>query len=352
GIFAAGGSYTINNVEISMDGDGRSDFAGYGAAVMATGTDTTLVLDNVDIDTHGVVRTGVIADNGSNVIVKNSSINTKKGTLPSDYVQTVNPAYMRSVPWMLGINGSDNVRATNLLGTDSKATYINSTITSDGWGVLSTDSGSNCTLTAINSTISTSGNDGYGTFAIGNPHEYFYGCVFNVGSYATINSGGYIYYDDSSAANVAALNTSVSLGLTAQELEAIPQQSTIINSDRFGVMWRSSSGTVNVAGGTELNTNEATFLVKTSEAITITIDGSDGAKINPKNGIILQVMDDDDPGPVMTDMSNTNTYTDPYFGTTDTPTADTSFDLTSTTDAAAPQNRIWWLHSITLISPA
>jgi len=336
GIFAAGGSYTINNVEISMDGDGRSDFAGYGAAVLATGTDTTLVLDNVDIATHGVVRTGVIATNGSNVIVKNSSIYTKKGTLPSDYVQTVDPSSMRSVPWMLGINGSDNVRATNLLGTDSKASYINSSITSDSWGVLSTDSGSNCTLTAINSTISiTTGNEGYGTYAIGNPHEYLYGCTFNVGSYAVINTGGYIYFDDSSADNVASLNTSVPLGLTAKELAALPQQPTVINSDRFGVMWHNSSGTVNVAGGTEINTTETTFLAKTAEAITITIDGSDGAKITPKNGVILQVMDDDDPGPVGSSMSNTGTYTDPYYGTTNTPTADTSFDLTSTTDAAA-----------------
>ncbi|MBP2656806.1 MAG: hypothetical protein H6Q73_4375 [Firmicutes bacterium] len=336
GIFAAGGSYTINNVKIGMFGDGRSDFAGYGAAVMATGTDTTLVLNGVDIVTHGVVRTGVIATNGSNVIVKNSSIYTMDGTLPSDYVQTIAPSSMRSVPWMLGINGSDNVRATNLLGTNTKAAYINSSIASEGWGVLSSDDGSNCTLIAINSTISiTPGNEGYGTYAIGNPYEYFYGDVFNVGSYATINNGGYLYYDDSSAENVAALNTSVSLGLTDQELAAIPQCSTIINSDRFGVMWHSSGGTVHVAGGTQFNTNETAFLAKTSEAITITIDGSKGAKINPNNGIILQVMDDDDPGAAATDMSNTATYMDPYFGTTNTPTADTSFDLTSTTDAAA-----------------
>ncbi|MBP2649445.1 MAG: hypothetical protein H6Q74_270 [Firmicutes bacterium] len=334
GIFVAGGNYTINAVKISMDGDGRNDMAGYGTAVLATGTDTTLVLDGVDISTHGVVRTGVIANNGSNVIVKNSSINTKQGTLPSDYVQTVDQNYMRSVPWMLGINGYDNVRATNLLGTDSKAAYINSSITSDGWGVLSVDSGSNGTLTVINSTISTSGNDGYGTYAIGNPYEYLYGSTFNVGTYATINTGGYIYYDDSSAANVAALNTSVPLGLTAKELAAIHQQPTIVNSDRFGVMWHGSSGTVNIAGATEFNTAEATFLAKTTEAITITIDGSAGAQINPDNGIILQVMDDDDPGPSGNTQSNTATYTDPYYGTTNVPTADTSFDLTSTTDAA------------------
>ncbi|MBP2656511.1 MAG: hypothetical protein H6Q73_4080 [Firmicutes bacterium] len=317
-----------------MEGDGRNDMVGYGAAVVATGTDTTLVLDNVNIVTDGVVRTGVLSEEGGNIIVKNSTIYTKNGTLPSDYVQTVDQNYMRSVPWMLGIDGSYCVRATNLIGTDPKAAYICSTIKSDGWGVLSVDSGSNQTLTAINSTIAiTDGNEGYGTYAIGDSYEYIYGCKINVGSYAVINTGGYIYFDDSSAENVAALNTSISLGLTDEELAAISQQPTIINSDRFGVMWHSSSGTVDVAGETEINTNETTFLAKTSEAITITIDGSDGAVINPGNGIILQVMDDDDPGVV--DTYCTATYTDPYYGTSDTPTADTSFDLTSTTDAAA-----------------
>ncbi|MBP2656392.1 MAG: hypothetical protein H6Q73_3961 [Firmicutes bacterium] len=335
GIYAAGGSYTIDNVQINLDGNGRCDFIGDGAAVMGTGTDTTLVLNNINIVNQGVVRTGVIAGDGSNVIVKNSSIYTKNGTLPSDYVQTVYPIYMRSVPWMLGIDGSYNVRATNVLGADTKATYINSSITSDGWGVLSTDSGSNQTLSAINCTISIpSGNEGYGIYADGNPYEYIYGCVINVGSYAVISNNGYIYFDDSSAENVAALNTSIPLGLTDEELAAISPQATIINSDRFGVMWHSSGGTVDVAGGTEINTAETTFLAKSSEAITITIDGSNGAKIKPENGIILQVMDDDDPG-MASDMTNTATYTDPYYGTTDTPTADTSFDLTSTTDAAA-----------------
>src|SRR5262249_42358874 len=142
GVYAAGGTHTVQNSEIAFLGDGRSDFAGYGAAVTATGADTKLVLDGVHILTRGVVRTAVVATGGSNVPVKNSSIYTRNGVLPSDYQQTVNLAQMRSVPWMLGINGFDNVRATNLLGPASIASYVNSSITSEGWGVLSTDSGS------------------------------------------------------------------------------------------------------------------------------------------------------------------------------------------------------------------
>ena len=110
--------------KIRLSGNGRSDFIGDGAAISATGPTTRLVVDRADIVTRGVARAGVIADNGSNVIVKNSTILTRNGVLPADYVPTIDTAQMRSVPWMLSLSG--NVRATNLLGTNTKATYIKS----------------------------------------------------------------------------------------------------------------------------------------------------------------------------------------------------------------------------------
>jgi hypothetical protein len=331
GVYAAGGKHTIENMEVEFDGNGRSDFAGVGAAVAATGTSTKLTLDNVHIFTHGVVRTGVVATGGSNVTVKNSEIYTRAGVLPADYVLTVNLAQMRSIPWMLGINGNDNVRATNLLGPSSIASYVNSSITSEDWGVLSTDSGSDCTLTAINSNVTIApGHDGYGSYAIGNATEYFLGVRFDVGTYATINTGGSVYYGDSTRQEVANLNSALSIGLSSWELSQLKPQHTIVNSRRFGVMWHSSSGTVNISGGTQFNTAEDTFLDKSSEAVTITVDGSQGARLRPKNGIIMQVMDDDDPGPQGSALSNTGVYVEP----TTTPTRNTSFDTTSTTSAA------------------
>jgi len=112
-----------------------------------------------------------VSNDGANVVVKNTTITTASGTLPADHVETVDTAQMRSIPWMLGIKGTENVRATNLLGSSSKASYIDSTIMSDGWGVLSTDSGSGCTLTTINSTVNTKDSsgavaEGYGSYAI------------------------------------------------------------------------------------------------------------------------------------------------------------------------------------------
>jgi len=82
GIWVAGGSYSFNNIKINLTGDGRSDFEGYGAAIMATGSDTRVVVDKSKVQNKGIVRTGVIADGGSNVIVKNSIIKTRDGEKP------------------------------------------------------------------------------------------------------------------------------------------------------------------------------------------------------------------------------------------------------------------------------
>ncbi len=131
GIYAAGGTYTVKGAVIDFIGNGGNDFAGYGAAVMSAGKDTTLILDGARIHTLGAIRTAVTADKGSHLIVKNSEIQARDGKLPDDYVPLVLPGKMMSAPWMLGISG--NCRATNLLGTDTTATYINSTISTENW---------------------------------------------------------------------------------------------------------------------------------------------------------------------------------------------------------------------------
>jgi flagellar basal body rod protein FlgF len=326
GIYAAS-SYSVKDVEINLTGNARSDFSGYGAAVVGTGEGTTLVLDGANIVTTGVARSGVVATNGASVVVKNSDISTSNGELPVDYVPTIDTAQMRSVPWMLGLSG--NVRATNLLGTNTKATYINSGISSEGWGVLSTDGCTTPTLTAINSTISITGEDGYGSYGIGDATENFLGCTFDVATYATISRGSFLYYGDSTPEKVNTLNRRLGLGLTPEELAAIPDQPTIVNSQRFGIMWH-GGGTLEISGGTEFNTKEATFLDK-GQAIKITVDGIDGVKLNPENGIIMQFMDDDDPGPDFTTMQNTGTYNEP----TDAVVKDETHDLTTAGDSAA-----------------
>ncbi|MFI1032916.1 hypothetical protein [Streptomyces sp. NPDC020951] len=324
-VFVQDAVYTLEKPAISLTGNGRCDFAGYGAAVVGDGSATTLVVDGARISTKGVVRTGVIANDGANVVVKNSSVHTRNGVLPADYQATVETPYMESVPWMLGLDG--NVRATNLIGRNSKATYLNSTVFSETWGALSVEGGSGLKLTAVNSHIGNTGEYGYGTYAIGDATVRVLGSRFDVGSYATVIAGpaAVVHYGDSTRAAVAALNTELELGLTKAELAALPVRNTVVNSGRFGYMFF-GAGTLTLDGGTVINSERATFLNK-GQQTAITVDGSGGARLDPRDGVILQMIELDDPGPVNVDgkMMNVGVYTEP---TTD-PAKNASFDVTA-----------------------
>jgi hypothetical protein len=297
-VYVNDGTFELSEARIDLDGPGRCDFIGYGAAAIATGTGGRLVLDGVSIRNRGVVRTGVISDDGATVVVKNSYIECLSGPLPSGYADTIDLEYMEDCPWMLGIKG--DVRATNLLGNNSVAAYINSTVIAQDWGVLSTDSGSDCTMVAVNTDVRTTGaTGGYGSYLIGNATEHFLGMYYDVGTYACINTGGTAYYGDSTHAAIAAFNESLDLGLSNAEIAAITPRNTVINSRRWGFMWH-GAGEIHIDGGTVVNSELATFLNKEQQIVT-TVDGSEGARLNPANGVILQLMENDDPGPGMDD---------------------------------------------------
>lgn len=326
GIYAAGGDHTVRNATIYLTGNGRSDMVGQGAAVYADGEDTRLVVDASTIYTNGVVRTAAIANNGANLIVKNSTLVVNDGVLPEDYVPSADLAQMRGG---FPIGGSiGNARATNLLGEGTTSTYINSWISAEGWGVLSTDGCTNPFVTGINSVITLTGDDigGYGAYAIGNVLHRYVGCTFNVDYDVLSIKGGDITIGDSTPEAVAALNEELDLGLTAEELAALPQQGTVVNSKRFGFV-ASGAGEITIGGNTQIHTGEAFILNMAQTGLVVNVDGSEGAQIHVDNGIILQVMDSDNPGP------SGNPYTQP----TEDPTREASFEPASL-DSAAVSN--------------
>jgi hypothetical protein len=327
GVVVNGGSYALERPTIKLTGNGRCDFVGYGAALVATNPGTRLVVDGATVRNQGAVRTAAISDNGATLVVKNSSLSVANGVLPSDYVPTVNLDTMESAPWMLAIDG--NCRATNLLGNNSIAAYVNSSVSSQSWGVLSTDSGADCTLVAVNSKVANTGDSGYGTYVIGNATEYLLGTQFDVGSYATIFTGGTASYGDSDRETVAALNKSLGLGLTDRELRALTPRPTVVNSRQWGFMWHDASSLA-ISGGTVVNSPHATFLNK-GQQLSVTVDGAKGARLNPGDGILVQVIDNDDPGPVMVNgvLENAGVYSQPA----GEPAKDTSFDVTVAHDS-------------------
>jgi hypothetical protein len=324
GVVVNGGSYELDGAAITLAGAGRCDFVGYGAALLANGPGTRLVVDGAVVRNHGTVRTAAIAAGGATLVVKNSELSVRNGPLPTGYIPTVNLDTMENAPWMLAIDG--DVRATNLLGNNSIAAYVNSSITSETWGVLSTDSGMDCTLVSVNSVVTNTGDSGYGTYAIGNATEYLLGTEFNVGSYATIFTGGNAAYGDSDPETVAALNTRLGLGLSDEELRALKPRPTVVNSRQWGFMWHAPANNLAITGGTVVNSPHATFLNK-GQQIVVTVDGSKGARLNPGDGVIVQVMDNDDPGPVMVNgvLENAGVYTSPA----GEPAKDTAFNVTT-----------------------
>ena len=66
-------------------------------------------------------------------------------------------------------------------------------------------------------------------------------------------------------------------------------------SERFGFMFHGGGNIIQIGGGTVFTTGEALFLDKGQQA-AITVDGAQGAKLTSKNGVIFQLIDDDDPG--------------------------------------------------------
>jgi hypothetical protein len=91
-------------------------------------------------------------------------------------------------------------------------------------------------------------------------------------------------------------------------------------------MWHADDNNLSITGGTVVNSPHATFLNKGSQTV-VTVDGSKGARFNPGDGIIVQVIDNDDPGPVMVNgvLENAGVYTQP----TGEPTKVTTFDVTA-----------------------
>jgi len=334
GIYVAGGEYLLDDVDIRFDGNGRNDFCGYGAAIYATGTDTLLRIEDSKVDNVGVVRTAVVADGGSRVVVKDSTFSCRDGVLPAEYENTGDTTFMMTCPWLLGMYG--NTRTTNLLGAGTRATYLRAMVTVENWGCLSVDSGQNCILVSVNSRLRSTGTDGYGSYGIGDVTEHFLGTSIDVGSYIMINWGTLgTHYGDSSPAAVRALQEQYDLGLTASEIASLQSQASMLRSRKFGFMWQ-SNGAVVIDGRTTLHTAHTAFLSKASPSEVI-MDGSDGASITAENGVIYQLMDNDNPGGVdAVDKPWSRVYTKAYVEPTDPAVKSASWDPTvaQSTDAS------------------
>lgn len=310
GIIVNNSAYAIKDSIINLnaaeaDGSDTCDFSGVGTAIAVYG-DSDLTISNTEINADGVANLAVFADNGASALLDNVTLHADGGTLYENYVNSPNQGTMVAPPWILGIMG--NARGTNLEGTDSTMSVVDSNVSASNWAVLSTDAGSNMYLNVVNTVMKLTGNDealqadgtysvenpytdknGYGTYVIGDAVETFLGTTMDIGTYATIFTGGTGYYGNLTAGE--SYDLLAADGSTHYTYTAKKDVQTVINSDTFGFMAHQGDN-VCTLDGIVVNSAFTNFLVKSGNNTTIHVEN--GTQLNAENGILLQLLDNDD----------------------------------------------------------
>ncbi len=271
--------YRISNVSMTAKGEGGNDFVGFGAGIAITGK------SNVNIDNftfngagpvrHGIFVAGLTAAEHPTVTVTNSFLQANGS------VGQYTGKSMSMVPWVLGLETTGHVR-TQMVAGFANVKYENSTILSDGWGVLSIDApgkpekygDSPIVLEAKDSTIDITGTSGYGSYSIGGSRNIFDHTVmgntkYSTGkyglTYALVVTGGYAGGDFINGTNV---------------------------TSRYGVMWHKAQTGVTKVDGSTFHTYGPIFLVKHCYPV-INVSKSN---LVSDHGVIVQLMSSDDPG--------------------------------------------------------
>lgn len=256
------GEYTVSDMKVDFTGVGGNDFTGIGSA-FAAADEGKLTLNNVNVNTNGVLRTAAFVGNHGTLTVNDSYFYCNDGGYTSATAPTVAGAGMTTPPKGLGVLGY--CRATCMVDYGTSY-YNNSTIISEMWGALATDAVEDGKMYVDNCTIETKTN-GYGAYSIGPCEEYFKNSVFNVADMGIICAAeGHCELDN-----------------------------TVINSERFGIVTHQPFGLISriyLKNGSVINAEYCGIQIK-SRGSDVLIDES---KINVANGPMLQMQYNDDTG--------------------------------------------------------
>ena len=196
GLYINNSNYTVNDADITLVGAAGDDFNGWGHGIVVLG-DSTVDVNGSYIYGTGVLRSGLFASGNALVNVNDSVIITENDNdeIPYDTEDNYATPMMQQCPFGLGITG--NIRATLACGAGCN-NFTNSLVVSDGWAVLSTDSGrSGTTALVSNASVAVVGqasNEELATadFTYDVDGETWY---VDVGEYG--EESGYIAYADS-----------------------------------------------------------------------------------------------------------------------------------------------------------
>ncbi len=278
GFYITGDSqYEISDTVIDLEGDGTDDFVGMGAAIAAAG-DAELTIDRTEIHTKGIGRGTLFVGENAKVTLNDCQLHAYADEpTPEEMEKGRAMERMMEPPWSIGLRG--NVRTLNLAG-NGVLTMNRCHCTSNRWGVLSIDGARLNRMYVNDSLVEITGDNGYGCFCIADDIMF---------DYDSIDEPGCLNVIDHSTFNVAYTGALMSLGNGCVEF----RNGAVVNSKRFGVFChRHNGGWLKVNSGSQFHTDASCMVVKGSN-LHIELDG---AVMDPKNGTILQLMDNDDVG--------------------------------------------------------
>ncbi len=307
--------YAINDATVNLEGACGDDFNGWGAGIVVLGASNVSVNRSV-IFGHGVLRSGLFTSGTSQTTVTDSVIITcnDEDAIPYDTEDNYAVPMMQQCPFGLGIQG--NIRASLACGAGTN-NVTSSLVVSNGWAVLSTDSGqAGTTALVANAMVAVVGEASRDELP-GTDFTYeVNGVAWNVkvGDYGA--DSGYIAYADAGVLDYAYGSAWYSpdyLGIITTG--AITMADGCYGySERIGFMSHSGGGT---SGHGTLTVSDSSFDVQNIFAVTqtsgtyttsTTLDNVDISLAgNGSDILFLQVNSDDNAGGPG---STSNTLTD------------------------------------------
>lgn len=308
--------YTVNDADITLTGKGGDDFNGWGAGIVVLG-DSNVDINRSYIYGTGVLRSGLFTSGNAQVNVNDSVIVTENEDGYESYNTEDNYAVpmMQQCPFAMGIEG--NIRATLACGAGCNV-FTNSLVASNGWAVLSTDSGrAGATALVANSMVAVLGEvsdssdemDEYDfTYDVNGKTWYV-----DVGRYG--EESGYIAYADSGVLDYAYGSAWYSpdyLGIITSGTLTMADD-CYGWSDRIGFMLHAGGGT---SGTGTLNVSDSSFNIRNIFAVSqsagtytsdIALTNVDIALANEGSDILFLQCDTDDHSSSPGDTSNTLT---------------------------------------------
>ncbi len=258
GILITGNTeYAVKDSEMYLDGFGADDFSGMGAAVAAI-DDTRVTISDSTFRVNGVTRCAVHVGGDSEVRVDNCTISNC----------SPNSDWVKDFSWQVGFSGTNRLCQ---LTDNAKVWYTGCDLRTNGWGILSIDGTDkpvemhvkDCTMELEGPRA-----HGYGAFCIGENFVSFDHCDVYVNGYPLLLMG----MDGQGRAEV--------------------KNGSVLRGRRFGIMVVDDDNSVLIITDSKIDSGKSAIIMKGS-ATKVDIARSE---LKAKNGVLLQLMDNDEGG--------------------------------------------------------